>query len=192
MNREVWMDHEFYAPSYCLRNSYWACHGDGGYVNVNQLTIKTRQILLAWPPNLFIYEGVSKIFRTGAVIDTAVVILYRICPNGPNCEFRVLLRRFAATAWRLAKTSPWTSARTDLAASPWRRPVSHFFPHPVVPGAIKMAVTPHPPYSPDLVHCDFFIFPKMKLKLKGRRFYTIEERSRPNRTVLDILTERDF
>jgi transposase len=39
----------------------------------------------------------------------------------------------------------------------------------------KMAVIPHPPYSPDLAPCDFFLFPKMKLKLKGRRFETIEE-----------------
>jgi hypothetical protein len=38
-----------------------------------------------------------------------------------------------------------------------------------------MAVDPHPPYSPDLAPCDFFLFPKMKLKLKGRRFDTIEE-----------------
>jgi hypothetical protein len=38
-----------------------------------------------------------------------------------------------------------------------------------------MAVIPHPPYSPDLAPCDFFLFPKMKLKLKGRRFDTIEE-----------------
>jgi len=39
----------------------------------------------------------------------------------------------------------------------------------------KIAVIPHPPYSRDLAPCDFFLFPKMKLKLKGRRFDTIEE-----------------
>jgi hypothetical protein len=39
----------------------------------------------------------------------------------------------------------------------------------------KMAVIPHPPYSPDLEHHDFFLFPKMRLNLKGRRFDTIEE-----------------
>jgi hypothetical protein len=38
-----------------------------------------------------------------------------------------------------------------------------------------MAVIPHALYSPDLAPCDFFLFPKMKLKLKGRRFDTIEE-----------------
>jgi hypothetical protein len=38
-----------------------------------------------------------------------------------------------------------------------------------------MAVFPHPSYSPDLAPCDFFLFPKMKLKLKGCWFDNIEE-----------------
>jgi hypothetical protein len=38
-----------------------------------------------------------------------------------------------------------------------------------------MAAIPHPPYSPHLAPCDFFLFPKMKLKLKGCRFDTTEE-----------------
>jgi histone-lysine N-methyltransferase SETMAR len=33
----------------------------------------------------------------------------------------------------------------------------------------KMAIIPHPPYFPDLAPCDFFLFPKVKLKLIGRR-----------------------
>jgi len=57
-----------------------------------------------------------------------------ICPNMPNCEVWVLLRRFASTAWKHAKTSTQTVARTDLAASPWQSPVSHFRPHPDVSG----------------------------------------------------------
>jgi hypothetical protein len=54
-----------------------------------------------------------------------------------------------------------------------------------------MAVIPHPLYSPDLAPCDFFLFPKMKLKLKGRRFDTIEIHAESQR-VLDTLTEKDF
>jgi hypothetical protein len=42
----------------------------------------------------------------------------------------------------------------------------------------KMAVISHQLYSPDLIPCDFFLFPKMKLKLKGCRFDTTE--IRPN------------
>jgi hypothetical protein len=55
-----------------------------------------------------------------------------------------------------------------------------------------MAVIPHPPYSPDLAPCDLFLFPKMKLKLKGRQFDTIEEMQAESQRVLDTLTEKDF
>jgi hypothetical protein len=56
----------------------------------------------------------------------------------------------------------------------------------------KMVVIPHPPYSPDLVPCDFFLFTKIKLKLKGRQFDTIEEIQAESQRVLDTLTEKDF
>jgi hypothetical protein len=55
-----------------------------------------------------------------------------------------------------------------------------------------MAVIPHPPYSPDLATCDFFLFPKMKLKLKGNQFDTTEEIQGEMQRVLDTLTEKDF
>jgi hypothetical protein len=85
------------------------------------------------------YEVVSKISRNGAAICTAVVLARSTGPSRPSCEFRVLLRRFAMTTWKRAKTSPRTLARTDLAASRWQRPVSHFRPHPAVSGETKNA-----------------------------------------------------
>jgi hypothetical protein len=38
-----------------------------------------------------------------------------------------------------------------------------------------MALIPHTPYSPDLASCEFFLFSKIKLKLKGNRFDITEE-----------------
>ena len=35
-------------------------------------------------------------------------------------------------------------------------------------------VLPQPPYSPDLAPADFFLFPKLKSTLKGRRFESVE------------------
>ena len=32
----------------------------------------------------------------------------------------------------------------------------------------------HPPYSPDLTPCDYFLFPKLKLPLKGRLFEDVQ------------------
>ena len=34
----------------------------------------------------------------------------------------------------------------------------------------KVKVVPHPPYSPDLAPCDFFLFPRLKKYLTGRRY----------------------
>jgi hypothetical protein len=48
-----------------------------------------------------------------------------------------------------------------------------------------MAVIAHTLYSHDLAPCDFFIFPKMKLKLKGRRFDIIEEIQPESQRALD-------
>jgi len=51
---------------------------------------------------------------------------------------------------------------------------------------------PHPPYAPDLAPCYFFLFPKMKLQLKVRRFDRVEEIQRESQKVLDTLREQDF
>jgi hypothetical protein len=48
-----------------------------------------------------------------------------------------------------------------------------------------MAVIPHPPYSTDLAPRDFFLFTKMKLKLKGRLFVTTEKIQVESQTVLN-------
>jgi hypothetical protein len=74
-----------------------------------------------------------------------------------------------------------------MAAAPWQRPVSHFRPHPA---ETQNGCHPHPLYSPDLVPCDFFLFSKIKLKLKGRWFDTNEE-IHPNRKECSALW-KDF
>ena len=51
---------------------------------------------------------------------------------------------------------------------------------------------PHPPYRPDLAPCDFWLFPKVKEKLKGCRYETIEEMKEAVMKVIDTLTQEDF
>jgi hypothetical protein len=53
-----------------------------------------------------------------------------------------------------------------------------------------MLVIPHPLHSPNFAPCDFFLFSKMKLKLKGRRFDTIEEFQAELRRMLDTDRKR--
>jgi hypothetical protein len=55
-----------------------------------------------------------------------------------------------------------------------------------------MLSLPHPPYSPDLAPADFFLFPKMKMQLKGRRFHSAADIQQESQKALDSLTQNDF
>ena len=46
----------------------------------------------------------------------------------------------------------------------------------------------HPPYSPALVPCDFWLF----LKLRGCRYETVEDMKEAVTKVIDTLTQEDF
>jgi hypothetical protein len=55
-----------------------------------------------------------------------------------------------------------------------------------------MVISPHPPYSPDLAPCDFTLFPKLQMKLKGQCFETVSDIQRESQAVLDGIKENDF
>jgi hypothetical protein len=40
---------------------------------------------------------------------------------------------------------------------------------------MKTTAIPRPPFSPDIAPCAFYLFPKIKLKLKRQRSESIEE-----------------
>ena len=51
---------------------------------------------------------------------------------------------------------------------------------------------PQPLYSRDLAPSDFWFFPKLKEKLRGCHYETIEEMKEAVRRVIDTLTQEDF
>ena len=56
----------------------------------------------------------------------------------------------------------------------------------------QVATLNHPPYSPDLSPPDYFLFPKVKLQLKGARFDTIEEIQKAVTNQLNKIRAEDF
>jgi len=56
----------------------------------------------------------------------------------------------------------------------------------------KIPVPPHPPYSPDLAPCNFYPFPKLKLKLKDHQFWTMENIQKIVASELYTLKKNDF
>ena len=51
---------------------------------------------------------------------------------------------------------------------------------------------PQPPNSRDLAPCDFWVFRKLKEKLRGCRYETIEEMKETVTKVIDMLTQVNF
>jgi hypothetical protein len=91
---------------------------------------------------------------------------------------------FSATARKRAKTSPRTLATKELAAASRQRTVSHFPSHHGVSDQTQHDCRPHSPY--------FSLLPRLKIKLKGRHFDTIEVMEAESQAVLNTLREHDF
>jgi len=53
-------------------------------------------------------------------------------------------------------------------------------------------VCPHPPYSPDLAPYDFWLFPKVKMTMKGKRSESIQDIKAATTAQLKALTKEDF
>ena len=57
---------------------------------------------------------------------------------------------------------------------------------------IGIKTVPQPPYSPYLAPCGFWLFPKLKEKLRGCPYETIEEMREAVTKVIETLTQEDF
>lgn len=56
----------------------------------------------------------------------------------------------------------------------------------------NIPVLDHPPYSPDLAPCDFFLFPKVKSQLKGTHFLSVAEVQEKTTEILRSISEDDL
>jgi len=58
--------------------------------------------------------------------------------------------------------------------------------------AKHVKLMPHPPYSPDLAPCDFWLFPKLKKKLGGRHFERVENLACAVQAVVDEIPKEEY
>jgi len=56
----------------------------------------------------------------------------------------------------------------------------------------NITTLPHPPYSPDLAPCDFFLFPKIKTHPKGHHFGTAENVQAAATRALNNISSEEF
>ena len=98
---------------------------------------------------------------------------------------RELRKRFRRKRPALFKSSQW-HFHQDNAPVPNSILVTDYL------TKMGIKIFPHPPYSPELVSYDFYLFPKLKEKLRGCRYETIEEMKEAVTKVIDTLTQEDF
>jgi transposase len=55
-----------------------------------------------------------------------------------------------------------------------------------------MTPLPHPPYSPDLAPCDFFLLPRMKRAMKRKRFGDIPKVKRESKAALQGIGKDEY
>ena len=107
--------------------------------------------------------------------DWQGVIHYEFVPRGQtvNKEFYLTVLKRLREAVRWKRPQLWTNQswvlHHDNAPAHSSFLVRNFL------AKNETTVVPQPPYSPDLAPADFFLFPKLKSTLKGRRFDTFDE-----------------
>ena len=120
----------------------------------------------------------------------------RNCPQGirtpwSNPQWQVLLWGFeAAEGGHSAQTSRQVEEK-QLVSPPWQRARSHIN-LSTIPDFQKYYNDSPPPIFAWPQPCDFFVFPKMKLRPKGRRFDTTEEIHAESQDFMDTPTFDNF
>ena len=91
----------------------------------------------------------------------------------------------------LAKLRKHTAMkRPKLHRAGWRLHHDNAQPHAMqFLAKFNITCVPHPPYSPDLAPCDFFLFPSLKAKRRGVRFETSEAVLKKSEAILKDLTK---
>lgn len=142
-------------------------------------------------------EDVSDEERSGRVLltvffDCRGVVHYEFLPQGRtvNKEYYLQVMRNLREAIRQKRPDLWKNKNWllhhDNAPAHTSLLVREFL------AKNNTLIMPQPPYSPDLAPCDFFLFPKLKRPMKGRRYATIEEIKTASKEDLNKITKNDF
>jgi hypothetical protein len=109
-----------------------------------------------------------------------------------NRQWQVLVWGFEAAKGGHSKQTSGQVEEQQLVSPPWQLARSHITRCWTVLDFQKHCSGSPPPCWPDLAPGDFFLFPKMKLRLRGRRFDTTEEVHAESQVVINTLTFENF
>lgn len=144
-----------YDPQTKRQSSAWLSPGEQRPTKVRQQKSKVKTMLIAF-------------------FDSKGLIHHEFVPVGQTVNARFYLEVMKRLVHRIRRIRPeykdpgsWTLLH-DNAPAHTATLLTHYY------AANQITVLSHPPYSPDLAPADFFLFPKVKLKMKGHFFQTVQ------------------
>ena len=115
-----------------------------------------------------------------------------ICPSRPDSEWKFLRWSFASSQSSCGPSSAGIGTRRQVDPSSRQRACSTSLVVREFLARSSITVTEHPPYSPDLAPCDFFLYPKCKMVLRGRHLGYVEPIKAETTRQMKSLTTEDF
>jgi hypothetical protein len=106
-----------------------------------------------------------------------------VCSTWSGSQWTFLLGGHEAFERGRAKEETWGVEKQDLDSASRQRTCSHVAPQPWIFGEARDACHTQPPY---------FLFPKLKTTLQGRRFQTIEELQNISQRDLPAIPQNAF
>ena len=133
----------------------------------------------------------TKVLLT-AFFDHRGVVHYEYAPQGQTVtkEYYLEVLRRLRDAVRRKRPDMWATGNWKLHHDNAPAHASHLIQNFLAKHGIEQVQ--HPPYSPDLSPPDFFLFPKLKSHLKGRRFDDVEDIKANTTTELHNISLEEF
>jgi len=126
-----------------------------------------------------------------AFFDSRVIVHKEFVTSGQTVNhtfYKDVLERLRKRVQRVQRdiANDWLLLHHDNAPAHTALSIREFLAKKNIP------LLPRPPYSPDLAPCDFYLFHKLKSKLKGHHFGTMENIQKIVTDELHTLTGNDF
>ncbi|UYV83156.1 hypothetical protein LAZ67_23000018 [Cordylochernes scorpioides] len=109
-----------------------------------------------------------------------------------NQEVYLGIMRRLREAVRLKRSERWQNNDWILHVDNARPHTAHVVLQFLVKHSTIQIPLSHPPYSPDLAPNDFFLYPKLKMKLKVRKFDNVDMIQAKSKATLRNLSKSDF
>jgi [histone H3]-lysine36 N-dimethyltransferase SETMAR len=162
-----------YDPETKQQSSQWKSPDSPRPKKCRQVRSKVKSMLICF----FDYEGVvhKEFVPAGQTVnkDFYIAVLKRL---------RESIRKKRPEKWA---TQDWI-LHHDNAPAHTALSVLHYL------AKNNMITLPHPAYSPDLAPCDFFLFPRLKKNLKGKRFVDVNEVEEKSQAALNSISKIEF